>query len=256
MFGFVRRAARKNRDDISSPALCWDLHSHLLPGVDDGVKTMDESVAAITALRGLGYRGSVLTPHVYKGLYPNTRATLEPAFSELKAELQRIGIEYELHMAAEYFADEHFLELVEREPLLAFGPAHAPHVLVEYPYVSEPLLWADALSGLLRKGYTPVLAHIERYRFVLQAPKLWLGRFAQLGVKIQCNIGSLVGQYGPEAQHFAKLMRDGGVATFWGTDLHKPKQVAGYIGPGLTHLTELGQLNPTLSEAYAVGSDA
>jgi len=214
--------------------------------VDDGVRTMDDALDAIRALQHLGYRASVLTPHIYRDLYPNTRATLDPVLANLRAALATAGIAHEVHMAAEYFADEHFIELVEREPLLSFGPVEKRFVLIEYPYTSEPLLWADALSALLRKGYTPVLAHIERYRFVTQAPDVWLDRFAQFGVIIQCNIGSLVGQYGPSSFEFARRMRDSRLPTFWGTDLHRTSQVEKFITPGLTHLTELGELNPAL----------
>lgn len=248
MFGFKRSAARKNpRGSPASPALSWDLHAHLLPGVDDGVRTMEDALAAIRALQSLGYRGSVLTPHIYRDLYPNnSRATLEPVLAEVRAALADAGIVYELRMAAEYFADEHLIALVEREPLLSFGPADKPFVLVEYPYTSEPLLWADALSALIRNGYTPVLAHIERYRFVTQNPEPWLDRFAQFGLKIQCNVGSLVGQYGPAPLEFARRMRDSRLPTFWGTDLHRPGQVERFIKPGLTHLTELGALNENL----------
>lgn len=248
MFGFIRRAARKlETGEASLPKLDWDLHAHLLPGVDDGVKTMQDALDAIRALRRLGYTRSVLTPHIYKGLYPNTRETLEPVFADLRATLRSEGIEHELQLAAEYFADEHLVSLAEREPLLSFGPKSSPHVLIEFPYMSEPLLWADALSALVRNGYTPVLAHIERYRFVLQDPKTWLARFEQFSVKVQCNVGSLAGQYGREAFEFARRMRDGNVASFWGTDLHRAKQVESYITPGLTHLTELKTLNASLS---------
>lgn len=246
MFGFRRKVARKNPGGAKSPKLGWDIHAHLLPGVDDGVRTIDDALDAIRALQLLGYRASVLTPHIYRDLYPNTRATLEPVLAQLRAALREAGIEHQLHMAAEYFADEHLIELIEREPLLSFGVDTKPMVLIEFPYTSEPLLWADVLSALVRRGYTPVVAHIERYRFVVQAPEVWLGRFAQFGATIQCNIGSLVGQYGPHSLEFARRMRDRGVPTFWGTDLHRASQVAKFITPGLTHLTEFGELNPTL----------
>lgn len=247
MFGFLRKAPRKNPPGSpATPELRWDLHAHLLPGVDDGVRTLDEALDAIRALRALGYRASVLTPHIYRDVYPNSRATLEPALASLRDALADADIDHELHLAAEYFADEHLIDLVEREPLLTFGPPDARCVLFEYPYTSEPLLWADAVTALRRKGYTPVLAHVERYRFVTHAPDLWLERFAQLGVKLQCNIGSLVGQYGERAQTLARRARDEGLATFWGTDLHRPSQVEKFITPGLTHLTELGALNSTL----------
>ena len=246
MLGFLRRSARKNASGDAAPALRWDLHAHLLPGVDDGVRTMDDALAAIRALQSLGYRGSVLTPHIYRDLYPNSRELLEPVFDELRKALVDASISHELIMAAEYFADEHLIELIGREPLLSFGPSDTPHVLIEFPYQSEPFLWADVLSALIRNKYVPVVAHIERYRFVTQAPKVWLDRFGQFGVKIQCNIGSLVGQYGQESMDFARRMRDENLPTFWGSDLHRPKQVESYIKPGLTHLTELRELNASL----------
>lgn len=245
MFGFIRRTARSGGP--ATPQLKWDLHAHLLPGVDDGVKTMEDAVEAIRALQALGYRASVLTPHVYHDLYPgNCEAIFAPVLTDLKSALSQAGIEHELKLAAEYFGDEHFLKLVEREPLLSFGSESERFVLVEFPYTSEPLLWADVFSAIIRHGYTPVLAHIERYRFVILDPETWLARFREFGVKLQCNIGSLAGQYGRESFEFARRMRNEQAATFWGTDLHRPKQVASYIVPGLTHLSDLGVLNQKL----------
>jgi tyrosine-protein phosphatase YwqE len=244
MFGFKRGAARKvPRGARATPDLHWDLHAHLLPGIDDGVRTMEEALEAVRALHALGYRGGVLTPHVYRGLYPNTRETLEPAIAELRAAIATAGVDFAVQLAAEYFADEHLIELAGSEPLLSFGDRF---VLFEYPYSAEPLLWADVLTTLVRNGYVPVLAHIERYRFVCDAPDVWLERFAQFGVKIQCNIGSLVGQYGTHARELARRMRDERLASFWGTDLHRPTQVEKFIRPGLSHLTELEALNGAL----------
>jgi protein-tyrosine phosphatase len=248
MFGWKRGQARKiPRGGKASPDLHWDLHAHLLPGVDDGVKTMVDALEAIRELAALGYRGSVITPHIYKGLYPNTRDTLEPVLVGVRAALAAANIDYQLRLAAEYFADEQLIDLANGEPLLSFGPPNEPHVLVEYPYSTEPLLWADALTALVRNGYTPVLAHIERYRFVANEPDLWLERFSHFGVKIQCNIGSLVGQYGPQARTFALRMRDQRLATFWGTDLHRTHQIEKFIRPGLSHLTELDSVNAELT---------
>lgn len=244
MFGLLRRG-RKAQAGATHPALHWDLHAHLLPGVDDGVRTMDDALESIRALQALGYRASVLTPHIYHELYPNTRTTLEPVFAALQNALQEVGVEHGLHLAAEYFVDEHFIKLVEDRALLSFGP-RAGFVLVEFPYQSEPLLWADALSALVRNGYTPVIAHIERYRFVVRAPEVWLDRFAQFDAKIQCNLGSLVGQYGPEASQFARRMLQQRLPTFWGTDLHRAKQVAHFVAPALGYVAELGELNAAL----------
>jgi tyrosine-protein phosphatase YwqE len=255
MFGWKRKVAKKlPKGAATTPRLGWDLHAHLLPGVDDGAKTIADSLDSVRALYALGYRASVVTPHVYKGVYPNTRATLDPALAELRAGIAAAGIDYQIHMAAEYFADEHLIELAARdEPLLTFG-GDRKLVLFEFPYSTEPLLWADAITMLVRRGYEPVLAHIERYRFVTSDPDTWLDRFAQFGVKLQCNIGSLAGQYGPEAEALARRILDEDRATFWGTDLHRARQIAAYVTPGLTHLTSLaGELNAVLRPASPPG---
>lgn len=244
MFEFLRRRARKGP---ARPSLHWDIHSHLLPNVDDGVRTFDDSIECIRGLQMLGYSGSIVTPHIYKGLYPNTRESVEPVFAELRIALADAGLTYELQLAAEYFADEHLIELARQgTPLLSFPADGRSCVLLEFPYQSEPLLWADALSALHRGGYSPVLAHVERYKFVTQNSAAWLERFTQFDVMFQCNIGSLVGQYGRESMEFARAMLSSGRVTFWGTDLHRAKQVDHFIAPGLTHLDELGELNPLL----------
>lgn len=232
----------------AGPAVRWDLHAHLLPGVDDGVRTLDEALEAVRALQQLGYRGSVLTPHVYKGLYDNSPEGLAPALAALRRALAGAGLDYAVALAAEYFVDEHLLALAGAGPLLGFGPPDRRHVLVELPYTSEPLLWGDAFGVLQQRGYTPVLAHPERYRFVAADPDTWLGRFSAYAIKYQCNIGSLVGQYGAEAQAFARRLLDEGLPTFWGTDLHRPSQVARFVAPGLSHLGALGALNRELDE--------
>ncbi len=246
MFSFLRRG-RSAESGRPRPVLGWDLHCHLLPGMDDGVRTKEEAIEAVRALQRAGYRGSVLTPHVYKGLYDNSREGLLDAVAALRATLADAGIEHPVHLAAEYFADETLAERVGREPLLSFGPKERPHVLIEFPYMSEPLLWADALGALVRGGYQPVIAHPERYRFVAQQLELWLERFGAYGAVYQSNVGALVGQYGPEAQATARALLERDVPTFWGSDLHRPSQVDRFILPGLSHLGGLGVLNPQLA---------
>lgn len=251
MFGFKRGQPRiAGTAAHSSPRVSWDIHAHIIPGVDDGVRTVAEAVETITALRAIGYVGSIVTPHIYRGVYANTRQSLLTAAASFREELRTLHIDYGIELAAEYFADEHLIELVEREELLSFGRERR-YVLIEFPYSVEPLLWADALTALLRKQYTPVVAHIERYHFVCEQPALWLERFRKFNVAIQCNIGSLVGQYGKYAFELARQMRDQRIATFWGTDVHRPSQVAKFVRTGLTHLTELGELNTDLQAVVA-----
>jgi tyrosine-protein phosphatase YwqE len=213
--------------------LGWDLHAHLIPGVDDGVKTTEEALESILSLQRLGYSGCVLTPHIYKEVHNNCTATLRPAFDRLHAAVQQRGIDFGLILAAEYFADDHLVRLAQTEPLLSFGPASRRYVLIEYPYIGEPLAWADPLSAVTRAGYIPVIAHPERYRYFVSEPDRWLDRFGPYAVQYQCEIGSLGEQYGPTCLKMAKALLKARIPTFWGTDLHRPSHIERFIVPGL-----------------------
>jgi tyrosine-protein phosphatase YwqE len=96
----------------------------------------------------------------------------------------------------------------------------------------------DVLTTLSRAGYQPVLAHVERYRYVEQDPSAWLPQIERSGAWLQCDIGSLVGQYGAQPQAFARRLLDRALPTFWGTDLHRTAQLERYIVPGLAWLTK------------------
>src|SRR5690606_2767460 len=146
---------------------------------------------------------------------------LEPVVEALRDRLQDEGLDHPLHLAAEYFADERLLALIEREPLLGFGP-DSRRVLIEFAYGCEPLFWADILTALIRHGYTPVIAHVERYRFVTQNPEPWLDQLSRFPLEFQSNIGALAGQYGREPFEFAHRLLAKNLPTYWGTDLHRP----------------------------------
>lgn len=233
------------------PALGWDFHCHLLPGVDDGVRTLDEARAAIAGLRRLGYRGGVLTPHIYPGVYDNDTAGLRAAFAEFRA---RIGEDYALWLAAEYHVTDALFERIAEGDLLYAPLGDRRLVLVEFPYLMPAPRGIDALATLTRAGYQPVLAHAERYRYLHTDPEPWLARIARHGTWVQCNIGSLSGLYGEGPRALAEDLLQRGLPVLWGTDLHRPRQIERYIAPGLECLGGLGRLNPALDaleEAYA-----
>lgn len=227
--------------------LGWDLHAHLVPGVDDGVKTIDEALEAILALKHIGYSGCVVTPHIYKDVHDNSTATLLPPFNVLRTTLAERNIDFQITLAAEYFADENLVKLAQTEPLLTFGPPSERFVLLEFPYIGEPLAWADTLSAVAIAGYIPVIAHPERYRYFVMDPDGWINRFAPYSVRYQCEIGSLSGQYGPAPLKVAKLLLKRKVPSFWGSDLHRVSHIDRFIVPGLKHLHPRGLLNPTLN---------
>jgi tyrosine-protein phosphatase YwqE len=221
-----------------------DFHNHLLPGVDDGMETVEQMRAAIAGLRASGFGGAVMTPHIYREVYDNTAAGLRESFAAVRGRLGEELRAFPLFLAAEYFADEHFLQLIQRDELLYLPVAGERWVLVEFPYFQESPYCGICLAVLAARGYRPVVAHVERYRYVAAAPALWLDRFARAGAILQGNIGSLAGQYGARARRFAGWLQGRGLLSLWGSDLHKVSQIEGYVTPGLRHLP--GRLNAAL----------
>jgi len=222
-----------------------DYHCHLLPGVDDGMPDVETSVAAIEAMRALGYAGAVLTPHVYKGVFDNDAAGLRAAHEAFAAALAEREIAFFLRLAAEYFADEHLLRLIEDDEVLWLPVNGERWVLLEFPFMQETPFASVCLSALNARGYRPVVAHVERYRFVSQDPAVWLDQFERSGAVLQGDIGSLVGQFGEPVKKFANWLLENDKISIWGSDVHHPGQIARHITPGLAKLGG-GRLNAML----------
>jgi tyrosine-protein phosphatase YwqE len=231
-----------------------DFHSHLLPGVDDGMLNFEQSKSAILELKTLGFTGAVLTPHLHKNVFLTTKQSLQIAFDEFRFAVANDHLDFQLYLSPEYFVDEHFLRLIESDDLLYFPINSENWVLVEFPILQEPPFAGACLSALVARGYRPVIAHVERYRFVERARDLWLARFANYGAVLQGDLGSLVGQHGDEVRKFALWLERQGRIDLWGSDLHKHSQIESYVRPGLRRLKRQGAINPLLngiSEALA-----
>jgi len=173
---------------IDRPAITTDLHSHLLPGIDDGVQTMDEALEVIKGFKNLGYQRLITTPHIMHDYYRNTPDIIQNKLGAVQQALAENGIELELQAAAEYYLDEYFLGLIGRDaPLLAFGDKY---VLFELPFLSKPMILQEAVFALQTKGYRPVLAHAERYLYFSKDSGP-LYDLHHAGVVLQLNLLSL-----------------------------------------------------------------
>jgi tyrosine-protein phosphatase YwqE len=245
MRGFARPLGKR-----TAPAarLGWDFHSHLLPGVDDGMANYADARAAIAGLLAMGFTGAVLTPHVYKEVFDNDAAGLRAAFETFQVALAADGVGFPMYLAAEYFADESCLRLIEQDDILHLQVGEERWVLLEFPYSQETPFAGVCLAGLVAKGYRPVIAHVERYQFVARAPALWLDQFARVGAILQGDIGSLAGQFGEPVQRFATWLAARKLVSVWGTDLHHPAQLQRHVAPGLAKLTrQRGVFNAALA---------
>jgi protein-tyrosine phosphatase len=205
----------------SLAALMADMHSHLLPGLDDGAETVEHSLDLLRALRGLGYRKLVMTPHIMGDFYKNTPEGIRAALKLLREAAAAAGLhDVALECAAEYYLDE-FLgrKLADGTEMLTFG-GDKRYLLFETSYMNEPLNLFEIIFEMKSQGYQPVLAHPERYTYLY-------GRFAEIekmrrdyGVLLQVNLNSLAGYYSPAAKKVAEQLVDGELVDFVGTDTH------------------------------------
>ncbi len=196
-----------------------DLHSHILPGIDDGARNFDESIEIIRELHSHGIRGVVATPHYIKEtkfIFPivDNKAILE----ELKKGLKAKRIDMDLYLGNEIYIDKDIMKLIangEISPL-----ADSRFLLIELPLDEEFPNYDDYLSNLIANGYEVVLAHPERY-LIAQENYSVLDDLHELGVLFQCNFGSIGGKYGKSAQKLVKkLAKDKKIFAF-GSDSHR-----------------------------------
>lgn len=223
MFGlFKKKKESSGSVVVDYSGLKVDMHSHLLPGIDDGSPDAETSVAYIKEMMKLGYQKFIVTPHIYADLYPNTKETILAAQKELKAKLQQENIEVEIVAAAEYFMDDVFAErLSKNEPLLTL---HQNWVLVEISFMSPPPDLNNIIFELIAKGYQPVLAHPERYSYYHSNKEIY-HRFKDQGCLLQINMLSLSGYYGKAVQDAAHFITKEKIADLIGTDLHHQRHL-------------------------------
>jgi len=226
MFSFF---SKKNKvTDISW--LGVDMHSHILPGIDDGSPDVTTSIHFVKALQELGFDQLIATPHIYKELYPNTPETIKSAKDLLQTEMNHQNISLKLGAAAEYMIDQDFsLE----KPLCTLD---GKHVLVEMSYLNESPGISQTVFDIEIKGYKPILAHPERYTFYFKE-KTRLRRFKEKGCLLQLNLLSVLGYYGKEVKALADSLLKEDMYDLAGTDLHHDKHLN-----TLTHAVQSGKL--------------
>ena len=196
------------------PSLKTDFHCHILPGVDDGVRKMEDTLAILKDYESLGITTVWCTPHVMEDC-PNTTEGLKARFSELQQEYKG---NITLHLAAEYMMDNLFLERLEAGDLLTIDGK----VLVETSYFNPPANLDETLERIKSKGYFPILAHPERYMYMSKDD---YKKYKSSDIFFQMNIGSLKGYYGRHVKKKAKWLRRKGFYDYSGSDLHSRTMV-------------------------------
>ncbi len=212
IFGIKQKQSEPR--DLS--ALVTDVHSHLIPGIDDGAKSLDESIQLILGLQDMGYKKIITTPHIMYDYYRNDKEIILSGLERLREALKLHKINIKIDAAAEYYLDDHFEKLIADKDLLTFGKKM---VLFELSFFEEPKLLDKLIFDMQLNGYKPVLAHPERYTY-------WhknLKRYEELhekGVLLQVNLGSIACIYGPEVSKISQFLAEKNMISLLGSDTH------------------------------------
>jgi tyrosine-protein phosphatase YwqE len=240
MFNFFKKntAAR-----VLQLPVTVDMHSHILPGIDDGSPDVETSVLLVRGLYDLGIQTCIATPHIIGDLYRNNDETIEAALNELQKALQAADIPMQVSAAAEYMLDDYFMELLQQpKPLRTL---HKNLLLTEIPYTSEPVNLPEIVFHIITSGYQPVLAHPERYFYFHKNFKDY-NKLKELGFILQVNLLSLTGYYGKNAAQAARYLLDEGLIDLAGTDLHHSRHLSAFKVPGNEKLLHKYVLNEKL----------
>ncbi len=198
-----------------------DLHSHLLPGLDDGVKSVEETIYILKVLKALGYEKVITTPHVMSDHYPNTEEDIMIRLAEVNSIVRKHQIGIQMEAAAEYFLDEHLNNrLVKGEKLLTF---HDKYLLFETAFINKPAFLEEAVFNMNTNGYQPVLAHPERYIY-LQSNTSLVEQLKNMNVLFQVNLLSLFGYYSNDVKKNARNLIKMNSVDLIGTDCHSALQ--------------------------------
>ena len=201
-----------------------DIHSHLLPGIDDGATDISNTIKLLEGIRKIGFTKCILTPHTLPEIWENTSDGIKETFHTTKQNLEE-PLQTMLHRAAsEYMINEAFLDRLHSEPLLTIKDNI---VLIEMSYMNPPLALKEIIFEIQIKGYQPLLAHPERYLFYHQDTKMYT-TLKELDVKFQMNLLSSVGYYGSKVAIAADFLLKENYIDFVGTDVHHMKHIGAF----------------------------
>lgn len=199
-----------------------DIHNHLLPGIDDGAQNIQESIELIKMYKDIGITKIYTTPHTMSDYYPNTPETINAALTKLNEGLIENNLsDIKVLAASEYMIDHEFENLVEEDQLLTFK---GKHILVEMSYLKASENFNEVIYKLQLKGYTPILAHPERYLYHIDDDVVFT-QMKNKGIKLQLNALSLSNYYGEKIKKKAIKLLKAGLYDFIGLDTHKTRHL-------------------------------
>ncbi|RQO70953.1 capsular biosynthesis protein [Pedobacter sp. KBW01] len=220
MFGLFKK--KKIAPEFNFSNIGTDMHSHIIPGIDDGAQTIKDSLLLAKKFKALGYHKLIATPHIMADYYRNTPDTINRGLDVLRKGLKEAEIDLEVQAAAEYYLDETLEKKIRQKEVLTFG---ADYLLFELSYINAPQNLLDFIKMIQDAGYKPVLAHPERYPYYHQTFENYQ-QIRETGCLLQLNTIALTGYYGAGAKKVAEEMVENHLVDFMGSDMHHLKHAA------------------------------
>ena len=200
------------------------IHSHILPGIDDGAQKIKDSKFLLESMIDFGFSKVITTPHTMKNVWDNTTSSIGDAYNLVHSELPELSKQVSLQFASEYFLDENLIRLAQQEKLLSLKDNF---ILIEMSYLNAPIQLYDFLFELQLKGYHLVLAHPERYNY-FHSNKKEYQKLKKAGCLFQLNLLSTVGYYGKNVAEIADYLLKENLYDFVGSDIHHKNHVAAF----------------------------
>lgn len=226
-----------------------DIHSHILPGIDDGSPDIETSLMLIKGLMKLGITQSIATPHIIGDLYRNDAVTISAALEKLRNALSENNIDFKVSAAAEYMLDDYFLSiLASGKKLLTITDNY---LLTEFSYAARPGNIEQIIFNIITEGYRPILAHPERYGY-FHNDFTQYDRLKDIGFSLQINLLSLTGYYGKGVQKAADYLLKNNLVSFAGTDLHHARHLEMLGAGGGRQAFEKAFAKKRFNEAFVV----
>ncbi len=225
--------------------ICVDIHSHIFPGLDDGCKSLSESIEIAQKMYSLGYRKMIVTPHNQQNWFNNPPEKIIEALNKLNIAFSINRLNMKLEAASEYYLDDLFLKQVRQKKVLAFGKKF---VLIELsPFILDKFLF-NHMQEVLDAGYVPVLAHPERYIYFYQQKEMY-HKLHEMGVKHQINLVSISKNVSIEMRSIAEYLIDEKIISFCGSDSHSiiNLKIMETLIKDTPYLEKLIQTNPLLN---------
>lgn len=220
MFGLFKK--KKIAPEFNFSGIKTDMHSHIIPGIDDGAQTLKDALLLAKKFKALGYQKLIATPHIMADYFRNTPDTINRGLDILRKGLLENELDFEVDAAAEYYLDETLEKKIRQKEVLTFGENY---LLFELSYINPPQNLIGFIKIMQDAGYKPVLAHPERYPYYYNSFENY-HQIRETGCLLQLNSIALTGYYGSGAKKIAEEMVDNHMIDFLGSDMHHLKHAA------------------------------